>query len=61
MATFNVVEINKIVYTLGPCFSGLDDAGTCPDNEKVRIKKIYLYNANMSIYKKYIINIYKMI
>ena len=39
---------NRIVFdnTLDPRFYGLDGAGNCPDNEKVRITQIYLCNAN---------------
>ena len=38
--------ISFIAYTLDSRFSGLDGAGTYPDNEKVRITQMYLCNAN---------------
>ena len=32
--------------TFDPRFCGVDGAGTCPDNEKVRITQMYLCNVN---------------
>ena len=32
--------------TLDPRFSRLDDAGTCPDDEKIRIPQMHLCNTN---------------
>ena len=49
-----VIFYNKIIFdsascfliTLNPLLSGLDRAGICSNNEKVRITQMYLYNAN---------------
>ena len=43
-----VKQLKDFIFlnTLDAGFSGLDGAGTCPDNEKVRITQMYLCNAN---------------
>ena len=41
-----IFYLNKCAITLDLCFSGLDGAGTCLGNEKVRTTQMYLCNAN---------------
>ena len=44
------VSLKYIYFSSEFGFSGLVGAGTCRDNEKVRIIQTYLCNANISIY-----------